>query len=173
MTPAMDLGLLERARQSCRKMPYAALAKAAKEGEGEMVPEAWFALNEALRLRQAGMGDGKVVLTTAPSVDGYQVRQTLDIVSAECALGMGMLSDWLAGLTDTFGGRSGTTQNALKAARETCQAELRQQASALDADAVIAVTFTYSQFSGQSKSMIFVVAVGTAVRVGADSITVT
>lgn len=160
----MDIEILERARQTCRRMPNVALMKAIAEGEGSVVPEAWLALNETLRLRQAGMEEGNVIITTAPSVDGYRVRTTLGVVSGECAMGMGMFSDALAGFSDTFGGRSGSTQNALKSARDTCLAGLRQQATALNADAVIGVSLSYSEFSGQGKSMIFAVAVGTAVR---------
>jgi len=45
-----------------------------------------------------------------------------------------------------------------------CIAELKREADALGANAVIATTLNYSEISGSGKSMLFVVAVGTAVR---------
>jgi uncharacterized protein YbjQ (UPF0145 family) len=68
-------------------------------------------------------------------------------------------------MSDFFGGRSGTTQNKLREARQYCLSELRAEAQSLGANAVIAVSLSYSEFSGQGKSMLFLVASGTAVVV--------
>lgn len=106
-----------------------------------------------------------VLLTTAPELAGYRVTRTLDIVTAECVLGLSFLSDFLAGMSDFFGGRSGRTQNKLREARQYCLSELRAEAQSLGANAVIAVSLSYSEFSGQGKSMLFLVASGTAVVV--------
>jgi uncharacterized protein YbjQ (UPF0145 family) len=106
-----------------------------------------------------------VLLTTAPDLAGYRVTRTLDIVTAECVLGLNFLRDFLAGMSDFFGGRSGTTQNKLREARQYCLSELRAEAQSLGANAVIAVSLSYSEFSGQGKSMLFLVASGTAVVV--------
>lgn len=105
-----------------------------------------------------------IILTTAPFVDGYVVEKTLEIITSECVYGLNLFSDFFAAMTDTFGGRSETTQKALKNARKTCLAELKKEAAALDADAVIAVRLDYSEFSGKGKSMLFLVASGTAVK---------
>jgi uncharacterized protein YbjQ (UPF0145 family) len=106
-----------------------------------------------------------VILTTAPELAGYRVTRTLDIVTAECVLGLNFLRDFLAGMSDFFGGRSGTTQNKLREARQYCLSELRAEAQSVGANAVIAVSLSYSEFSGQGKSMLFLVASGTAVVV--------
>jgi uncharacterized protein YbjQ (UPF0145 family) len=106
-----------------------------------------------------------VVLTTAPSLEGFRVAETLEIVSAECAFGMHLLQDLLTELSDVFGGRSRTTQRALREARRTCLLELKKEAAAVGANAVVAVALDYSQLSGGHRSMIFLVASGTAVRV--------
>lgn len=79
---------------------------------------------------------------------------------------MNAWKDLLTGLTDTFGGRSETTQTALRRARQSCFAELRREAYLQQADGVVGVTLAYSEMSGQGKSMLFLVASGTAVRVG-------
>ncbi|MFC1579546.1 YbjQ family protein [Thermodesulfobacteriota bacterium] len=68
-------------------------------------------------------------------------------------------------MSDMFGGRSGATQKVLRDARKVCLYELRREAFSLGANAVIVVDLDYSQFSGQGKSMLFLVASGTAVKV--------
>ena len=110
-----------------------------------------------------------IVLTTAPSLEGYRVVETLEIVSSECVFGMHLFQDFFAGLSDVFGGRSQTSQRALRDARQLCLYELRREAASLGADAVIAVALDYSEFGGKGKSMLFLVASGTAVRVERDS----
>lgn len=77
---------------------------------------------------------------------------------------MNILRDFFAGVTDATGGRSGSTQGVLRDARRTAMLELRAEAFALGADAVVGVDLDYSEFSGGGKSMLFVVASGTAVK---------
>jgi len=107
----------------------------------------------------------KIILTTAPSLEGYKVIETLEIITAECVYGMNMLRDIFASFTDIFGGRSESSQRVLRDARKTCLNELKKEASILGADAVIAVDLDYSEFSGDGKSMLFLVASGTAVKI--------
>lgn len=106
-----------------------------------------------------------MILTTAPSLDGYKVVETLDIVTAECAFGMNIFRDFFAGITDVVGGRSNATQKVLRDTRKVCLNELRKEAAMIGADAVIAVKLDYSEFSGKGKSMLFLVASGTAVKI--------
>lgn len=103
-----------------------------------------------------------VVLTTAPSLDGHQAFETLEIISAECVLGMNALKDALADLRDLFGGRSKGVQDSLKKARELCVDGLKEEARKLGADAVVGVAFSFTELGG--RSMLLVVATGTAVR---------
>lgn len=106
-----------------------------------------------------------MIVTTAPSLDGYRISETLDIVSAECVFGMNIFRDFFASITDVFGGRSEATQKVLRDTRKVCLNELRKEAAMMGADAVIAVKLDYSEFSGQGKSMLFLAASGTAVKV--------
>lgn len=106
-----------------------------------------------------------VVLTTSFQLEGFRIKETLEIVAAECTFGMNILQDLMAGIRDVFGGRSKVTQKALREARKLCLRELKFEADAVGANAVIAVTLNYSEFSGQGKSMLFLVASGTAVVV--------
>lgn len=138
------------------------------KGQGAIRVEGWAArerefARRGLRVRP-WRDQNYVLLATAPSVDGYCVSRTLEIVSAECVLGMNFLRDVFAGITDILGGRSLSTQQSLRQAKEACLRELRNEAASLGADAVVAVSLDYSELSGQGKSMLFLVATGTAVH---------
>lgn len=106
-----------------------------------------------------------IILTTADSLEGYRVTKTLEVITAECVFGMNFLRDFFSSFTDFFGGRSSATQKVLKDARKTALEELRKEAEQLGANAVIGVRLDYSEFSGDGKSMLFLVASGTAVVV--------
>jgi uncharacterized protein YbjQ (UPF0145 family) len=103
-------------------------------------------------------------LTTETTLVDYEVTRRIEVITSECAFGMNLFRDFFAGLSDIFGGRSNATQKVLKDARRHCLAELRKEALALTADAVIGIDLDYSEFSGGGKSMLFLVASGTAVR---------
>ncbi|MFG6178625.1 YbjQ family protein [Halomonas sp. THAF12] len=107
----------------------------------------------------------RLLLTTSSHLEGYRVTEHLDIVSAECVFGMNVFKDMFSGLRDFFGGRNKSSQDALRDARIACLDELRREAEALGANAVIGVDLDYSEISGGGKSMLFLVATGTAVKV--------
>ena len=106
-----------------------------------------------------------ITLTTSHFLEGYKVTKTIDIITAECVFGMNIFRDFFAGVTDIVGGRSEATQTVLRDARNVCLNELRKEAFMVGANAVIAVDLDYSEFSGKMKSMLFLVASGTAVTV--------
>lgn len=111
------------------------------------------------------MNGGDVILTTSYQVAERNIRGEIAIVSAECAFGMNIFRDLLAGVRDIVGGRSGSVQKVLRDARETVLADLAAEAAELGADAVIAVDLDYHELSGGSKAgMLLVVATGTAVK---------
>jgi len=138
------------------------------KGAGNVMPEAWAALEAEFHRRNLRFRPWKdqsyILLTTAPTAEGYRVLRTLDIVSSECVLGLGFLRDYAASITDVIGGRSLATETALRDGKKTCLEELRAAARNLGGDAVLAVDLDYSQFSGQGKSMLLLVATGTAVQ---------
>lgn len=108
----------------------------------------------------------EVMLTTESAPSGLIITDRVGIVTAECAFGMHLFKDVFTATRDLFGGRSETIQNTLKDARNTALQELRTEAAYMGADAVIAVDLDYSEFSGGGKSMLFLVASGTAVKIG-------
>jgi uncharacterized protein YbjQ (UPF0145 family) len=102
--------------------------------------------------------------TTAHSFAEYTIVETMSVVGAESVLGVNVFGDFLTGLSDAFGGRSRTSQEALRRAREDCLREIKHEAAARGGNAVIGITFTYDEIAGQGKAMLFVAATGTAVR---------
>lgn len=106
-----------------------------------------------------------IILTTTPTLENMRITKTLDVITAECVFGMNIFRDILASFTDVFGGRSESSQEILRDARKTCLSELRKEALSVGANAVVGIDLDYSEFSGGGKSMLFLVASGTAVVV--------
>lgn len=104
-------------------------------------------------------------LSTTHEIPGRRIASTVDIVTAECAFGMNIFRDFFTGISDVIGGRSGSTQQVLRDARVRVLDELRMEAYRVGGNAVVGVDLDYSEFSGGGKSMLFVVASGTAIRI--------
>lgn len=111
------------------------------------------------------MSGNGVIITTSYQVAERGIRREIGIISAECAFGMNIFRDMLAGVRDIVGGRSGSVQKLLREARETVLADLAAEAAEIGADAVIAVDLDYHELTGGGKAgMLLVVATGTAVE---------
>ncbi len=106
-----------------------------------------------------------ILLSTTNELSNYRIIKHIGIVSSECAFGMHILEDLFVALTDFFGGRSQTTQDTLKAAKDFCLKEIQREALNLGANAVVGIRLNYSEFSGKMKSMLFIATTGTAVIV--------
>jgi len=106
-----------------------------------------------------------IILTTESTLSGYDVIERLEIITAECVFGMNMFRDMFAAVRDIFGGRSSASQKVLRESRRVCLTELRREALIAGANAVIAVDLSYNEISGDGKSMLFLVASGTACKV--------
>lgn len=110
----------------------------------------------------------RIILTTE-TAHNLPVTDRLGIVTAECVIGMNVFRDIASSARDLFGGRSETMQKGLRQAREAALSELRLEAFELGADAVVGVDLDYSEISGGGKSMLFLVASGTAVKLAKES----
>jgi uncharacterized protein YbjQ (UPF0145 family) len=107
----------------------------------------------------------QVLVTTETALPDHAIVRRIDVITAECAFGINLFRDLFTAATDFFGGRSTATQKVLRDARRTCLFELRREALRVKANAVIGVRLDYSEFSGKGKSMLFLVASGTAVEI--------
>ncbi|MCT4558856.1 MAG: heavy metal-binding domain-containing protein [Pelagimonas sp.] len=103
-----------------------------------------------------------MIVTTTPSVEGYQIADYKGIVVGEAILGANVFRDLFAGITDIIGGRSGAYEQELGKAREIALAELEQRAADRGANAVVGVDLDYEVVN----NMLMVSASGTAVVLG-------
>jgi uncharacterized protein YbjQ (UPF0145 family) len=101
-----------------------------------------------------------MLVTTTPNIEGKRITRYFGIVSGETILGANVFRDFMAGITDIVGGRSGAYEQELRRAKETAIAEMVEQAKAMGANAVIGVDLDYETIR---ESMLMVTAAGTAV----------
>lgn len=104
-----------------------------------------------------------MIITTTNSVEGKRIVEYKGIVFGEIISGVNFIKDFAAGLTNFFGGRSGSYEEELIQARKNALEELRQRAKQLGADAVVGVKFDY-EVLGADNGMLMVTVSGTAVR---------
>jgi uncharacterized protein YbjQ (UPF0145 family) len=103
-----------------------------------------------------------MLVTTTPSIEGKRITRYFGIVSGETILGANVFRDFMAGITDIVGGRSGAYEQELRRAKDTAIAEMVEQAKAMGANAVIGVDLDYETIR---ESMLMVTAAGTAVLI--------
>ena len=104
-----------------------------------------------------------MIVTTTPSVEGRRITEYKGVVFGEVIAGVNFVKDFVAGLSNFFGGRSGTYEEELINARQQALAEMEQLAAQLGADAVVGVDIDY-EVLGADNGMLMVTASGTAVR---------
>lgn len=105
-----------------------------------------------------------MICTTTPSVEGYRIVEYKGIVFGEVISGVNVIKDFTAGLSNFFGGRSGTYEEELVNARTQAMQEMEQRAAAMGANAVVGVDIDY-EVLGADNGMLMVTASGTAVVV--------
>ena len=103
-----------------------------------------------------------MILTTTPTIEGQPIKQYLGIVTGETIIGANAIKDFMAGLTDFFGGRSTTYEKVLIEAKESALAELQQRAAQKGANAIVGIDLVYETV-GANGGMLMVTVSGTAV----------
>ena len=103
-----------------------------------------------------------MISTTTPTIEGKVIREYKGIVFGEVVAGVDFVKDFAAGITNFFGGRSGSYEDELQQARDAAVAEMEQRASKLGANAVVGVDIDY-EVLGSNNGMLMVSASGTAV----------
>ena len=105
-----------------------------------------------------------MILTTTPTIEGRPVKQYLGIVTGETIIGANAIKDFMASLTDFFGGRSTTYEQVLIEGKETALREIQDRAAQLGANAIVGIDLDY-ETAGANGGMLMVTASGTAVLV--------
>lgn len=103
-----------------------------------------------------------MVLSTTPTIEGSPIREYKGIVTGETIIGANVFKDFMAGLRDIFGGRSGTYEKVLAEAKDTSLSEMAERARQMGANAVVGIDLDYETI-GQGNSMLMVTCSGTAV----------
>ena len=106
-----------------------------------------------------------MIVTTTPSVEGKTILEYKGIVFGEVISGVNWVRDLTAGLSNFFGGRSGTYEEELTNARETALRELERRAQERGAHAGVGVDVDYASL-GCNNGVLMVTVSGTAVLVG-------
>ncbi|WP_026835321.1 putative heavy metal-binding protein [Eubacterium xylanophilum] len=105
-----------------------------------------------------------MISTTTPTVEGKAIVEYKGIVFGEVVAGVNVIKDFVAGLSNVFGGRSTTYEDELIQARQQAIAEMEQRAMQVGANAVVGVDIDY-EVLGADNGMLMVTASGTAVVV--------
>lgn len=105
-----------------------------------------------------------MIITTTPTIQGKDIVEYKGIVFGEVIAGINVVKDIVAGLSNIFGGRSGTYEEELINARTNAMNELMANAQKIGANAVVGVDVDY-EVLGADNGMIMVIASGTAVIV--------
>lgn len=103
-----------------------------------------------------------MLISTTPTIEGRHILEYKGVVTGETIIGANVLKDFMAGLRDFFGGRSGTYEKVLREAKDTALSEMEDRARELGANAIVGVDLDYEAI-GQNGSMLMVMCSGTAV----------
>lgn len=88
----------------------------------------------------------------------------MGVVTGETIIGANVFKDFLAGMRDFFGGRSGSYEKVLREAKDTSLREMEERARNIGANAIVSIDIDYETI-GEGNSMIMVSCSGTAVRI--------
>lgn len=103
-----------------------------------------------------------MLISTTPTIEGRPIQVYKGVVTGETIIGANLFKDFMAGIRDIIGGRSGSYEKVLREAKDTSLAEMQQRAEEMGANAIVGVDIDYETI-GQNGSMLMVAVSGTAV----------
>lgn len=106
-----------------------------------------------------------IPISTTNTIAGAEIVQHKGLVSSRTVLGTGLFSDWAAGLSDIFGGRSNTYENQLERLYSILIDNLKLKAKKLNANAIVGLKIDIDEISGKGMQMFMISGVGTAVNI--------
>lgn len=101
-----------------------------------------------------------MIITTTMHIENKPVQEYKGIVFGEVVEGRNFVKDFMSGIRDIVGGRSGSYEDSLMSARQAAIDEMAKRASKIGANAVIGVSFQYSTVGAQN-GMLMVTCNGT------------
>ena len=110
--------------------------------------------------------DHDIPVTTTPHFEGRRIVAYKGLVAGDAILGANMFRDMFAGLRDLVGGRSGSYEKVLRAAKSEALEDMIAAARERGANAIVGVDLDYETIQIQDGgSMLMVSATGTAVLI--------
>lgn len=103
-----------------------------------------------------------MILTTTPTIEGHNIKEYKGVVCGEVVAGVNVLKDIGASIRNIIGGRAGSYEDELIAARENALKEMAERAMNLGANAVVGIDIDYEAL-GVDNGMLMVTVSGTAV----------
>ena len=103
-----------------------------------------------------------MILSTTPQIEGHPILEYKGVVTGETIIGGNVFKDFMAGIRDIVGGRSGSYEKVLIEAKDISMREMMQRAEALGANAIVGIDIDYETI-GANGSMLMVATSGTAV----------
>ena len=105
-----------------------------------------------------------LLITTTHGIEGRRIVEYRGLVGGDAILGANMFRDMFAGLRDLVGGRSGSYEKVLRAAKTEALEDMVAAARERGANAVVGVDLDYETIQIQDGgSMLMVSCSGTAV----------
>ena len=106
------------------------------------------------------------IITTSPLIENRTITEYLGPLISSEVVGVNVISDSIAGLSDFFGGTSGTYRSKLEDLKTVVLYDFQEQARKLNADAIVGFSIAFNEVSGKGKQMFMATATGTAVKLG-------
>ncbi len=106
-----------------------------------------------------------MLLTTTDSVQGREITEYLGVVTGQAIYGANVFRDFLAGVRDVVGGRSGAYESVLRDGASEAMGDMLANAGEMGANAIVGISIDYESI-GKEGTMLLVAITGTAVKIG-------
>jgi len=106
----------------------------------------------------------KVILTTETNPIDLTINERIDVISAEYIFSTNSFKEFFDSDKNDIRSEKKIAQSILRNAKQNALRELRIEALNLNADAVIGVNISYTEFYNKRNSMVLLLASGTAVK---------
>lgn len=109
-----------------------------------------------------------MIITTTNNIENHNILKYIGIICAQEVIGVNILSDFIASVSDIVGGTSGTYRNRLNEIYESALNSLKKQAANRGANAILGIIINIGEVSGKSKQMFMITITGTAAVIAPD-----
>lgn len=106
-----------------------------------------------------------IAVTTTDVINGYTIKEYYGLVSARIVVGVSLVSEFIAGFSDVFGGRSKELEGELGELYDSALKQLKENLKKTRGNAVIGVRMDMDQISAKNTMMFMINVYGTSVRV--------